>query len=776
MQLGPRITAAREELGYTQAQLAERVPCNPQTISNWETGRRQPRYQELLRLAEVLRRPVSWFLGEEAGGDAGWEHVQAALDRPAGRGGGDLLVPVVGYLGDGSEPVLVREPCGWRLFAAAQVEGVTLWQVRGDAHHPLLQDGDLVAVEAADTAAPGQLVTARLTDGTELLQRLGAGGALESANPGYPARREPGAAITGVVRWQHRDHRPAPDLVGDAAERLAWVQEAESELGALEGRIERGEGQWSELRALCDRVVAAAEALRPVYGSAVLEPAARALARSARGLGEQGDYPEAVRLARQAEAFYQAVEEVGGRSRDALNNLYNLSQLALFLGDLAEAEDAARRAAECDDWTVRWKALKNLAELRANYRGEDPPDDLCDDILALADAHADEDPVQAHLARSVAQEIRGNAAFTRGDLPAAEAAARQELAAAEAAGGPYRLANALLNLAHYAVMRGDADTATNALTRAAPLTFGQALGDLDAMRLAHLAAALALRGEVDRARATLHGAMRQAARLESPRAALMAELAGLVLAKVSGDLLAREDHAAASTGWSPGARDDAVPSGLGGSALAAAARRLRRRVQGHLHHHRQRAGRRDLRQGRRSERAAGGQRHGAAPRQRQQPHRPARAHGRRRPLRDRPGRPGAARRGRAALHPGRPAQHACHGGDPPRRQPRSAGHADRHGRRDGGAGAAGAGQRRDRAGRRRPGRPGAARRRRAQRTVPARSARRVRSGAQRCEADLPADRPQRQLAAQPRRAAAGEHRGDRPDARRPRRRPPWRDP
>lgn len=559
--IGHRITAAREALGYTQAQLAERIPCNPQTVSNWETGRRQPRYADLLRLAEVLGRPVSWLLGEDAT-DAGWESVRAAIERATDElanvrrlvderrrpAGGARLVPIAGRIEGGARPMVVREPEGWRVLPVEQAEGLTIYRVAGDAHYPVLQPGDLVAVQPADSAEAGALVTARLDDGTELLARLGADGGLETINPAYAPERGP-YTITAVVRWQHRDLQPVGDPAELAAAELERLRRAEQEVLALEARIERGDGQWTDLVDYAEEVATAAEALRGVYGSAAVAHAALALSRCARALGELGRYAEALAVARRAEDHFVSIERVGERSRDALNNLYNLSQLALFLGDLATAAAAAETAATCADWRVRWKALKNLAEIRANFQGAPAGESLCADILALAEAHEAEDPVEAALARSVAHEIRGNAAFTRGDLSAARAAAAAQLAAAEAAGLPYRIANALIDLGAYAAYDGDAGAALEALGRAAPYTADQSLGDLDALRESHYAAALALEGNLARARVALHSAMRRAATLGSQRAALAAELAGLILAGVADDPLAREDHASAARGY-----------------------------------------------------------------------------------------------------------------------------------------------------------------------------------------------------------------------------------
>jgi transcriptional regulator with XRE-family HTH domain len=559
--LAQRIAAAREALGYTQAQLAERVPCNAQTVSNWENGRRQPRYDDLLRLAEVLGRPVSWFLGEPAA-DEGWRQVGAGLERmrdelervrglidrrepPSAPTFVEPLVPLAGRVGVGPVSEVLRGPCGWVQLSAAQCAGVAILRLEGDAHYPLLRDGDLLGFRPASGAAPGEMVTARLASGLEVCKRLGLDGSLESVNASYPPMAGE-VTITGRLAWVWRDVEGREDPAAEAARRAEWLAAAEAEVAEVEARIERGDGQWQELQALCERIRDEAERLRPVYGSAVVRPAALAMGRTARALGERGHYGEALVAARAAEEAYASLERVGDRGRDALNNLYNVSQLALFTGDVDLALSAAAQAAECADWVVRWKALKNLDEIRVNYRAESVGEDVGRELLHLAEVHRAEDAVQADLASSVAHEIRGNAAFVRGDVAAARAAAERQVAAAESAGLPYRIANAWLDVAQYALVDGDAAAAAPALARVAELTAAQDLGDLEAMRAAHQATLEALGGDLARARTTLFAALRQAAAVGSPRAGLMAELAGLELARGAGDEAAFADHLAAA--------------------------------------------------------------------------------------------------------------------------------------------------------------------------------------------------------------------------------------
>ena len=60
--LGERVADARETLGMTQAEAAQRMAVKVSTLKSWETGRTQPRPNKLQMLAGVLGVPFSWLL------------------------------------------------------------------------------------------------------------------------------------------------------------------------------------------------------------------------------------------------------------------------------------------------------------------------------------------------------------------------------------------------------------------------------------------------------------------------------------------------------------------------------------------------------------------------------------------------------------------------------------------------------------------------------------------------------------------------------------------
>lgn len=58
-----KLKELREMCGISQAQLAEVLCVTPQTISNYETGKREPKFAELIRLSEYFHVSIDYLIG-----------------------------------------------------------------------------------------------------------------------------------------------------------------------------------------------------------------------------------------------------------------------------------------------------------------------------------------------------------------------------------------------------------------------------------------------------------------------------------------------------------------------------------------------------------------------------------------------------------------------------------------------------------------------------------------------------------------------------------------
>lgn len=60
--LGVKIQLIREERKISQEQLAQAIGCSQSALSNYEKGKRRIYLSQLEKLAEVLQKPMSYFV------------------------------------------------------------------------------------------------------------------------------------------------------------------------------------------------------------------------------------------------------------------------------------------------------------------------------------------------------------------------------------------------------------------------------------------------------------------------------------------------------------------------------------------------------------------------------------------------------------------------------------------------------------------------------------------------------------------------------------------
>ncbi|MBD3363290.1 helix-turn-helix domain-containing protein [Candidatus Dojkabacteria bacterium] len=63
--LGRRLKEARGEAGLSQLQVAVALGVSDKTISGYESGRISPPINKLQKIADLLKKPVSYFIGSD---------------------------------------------------------------------------------------------------------------------------------------------------------------------------------------------------------------------------------------------------------------------------------------------------------------------------------------------------------------------------------------------------------------------------------------------------------------------------------------------------------------------------------------------------------------------------------------------------------------------------------------------------------------------------------------------------------------------------------------
>ncbi len=64
--IGERIQQAREESGFTQEELAAKLNCTQSALSNYELGKRRLYLAGLAYVAQILGKPLSYFVDSPA--------------------------------------------------------------------------------------------------------------------------------------------------------------------------------------------------------------------------------------------------------------------------------------------------------------------------------------------------------------------------------------------------------------------------------------------------------------------------------------------------------------------------------------------------------------------------------------------------------------------------------------------------------------------------------------------------------------------------------------
>ncbi len=64
-EIGKKIQIAREERGWTQSDLAERLEITQAALSNYELGKRRLYLNQIQKFADILEKDLSFFISDE---------------------------------------------------------------------------------------------------------------------------------------------------------------------------------------------------------------------------------------------------------------------------------------------------------------------------------------------------------------------------------------------------------------------------------------------------------------------------------------------------------------------------------------------------------------------------------------------------------------------------------------------------------------------------------------------------------------------------------------
>ena len=156
----------RKSMGFTQDEIANKLKIAKSTVSMYETGKRQPDFKKLIKIANLFNVNMDYLLGRS----------DISLAFPTNKSGNNsgLWIPVLGRLTAGIPINMVTDIIDQDQITeemAASGEYFAL-QIHGDSMEPKMSDGDVVIVRQQDDAESGEIVIATINGDDATCKRL----------------------------------------------------------------------------------------------------------------------------------------------------------------------------------------------------------------------------------------------------------------------------------------------------------------------------------------------------------------------------------------------------------------------------------------------------------------------------------------------------------------------------------------------------------------------------------------------------------------------------
>ncbi len=134
------IKRQREKNGFSQAELGRRLGVGQSTVAMWESGKNNPEYGTLLKLADIF--------------GVGIDILAGGLTATGG-----LTIPVLGRVQAGVPITAVEDIIGYEDISAEMRRHGEYFalQIRGDSMEPRMKEGDIVIVRRQDVVNNGEI-------------------------------------------------------------------------------------------------------------------------------------------------------------------------------------------------------------------------------------------------------------------------------------------------------------------------------------------------------------------------------------------------------------------------------------------------------------------------------------------------------------------------------------------------------------------------------------------------------------------------------------------
>lgn len=164
-----RLRALRKAHDLTQVQFAKEFLVASGTIAMWETGKREPDFSTMQRLADFFDVSVDYLLGrtDEAEYSSGYNDNW-------GESRNVRRIPIIGRVQAGIPVEAMEDFLGYEEFSGPSdsAEDFFALEVKGDSMEPKISEGDVVIVRKQSDCDNGDLAVALVGGGDATVKRI----------------------------------------------------------------------------------------------------------------------------------------------------------------------------------------------------------------------------------------------------------------------------------------------------------------------------------------------------------------------------------------------------------------------------------------------------------------------------------------------------------------------------------------------------------------------------------------------------------------------------
>ena len=167
----------RKRAGLTQVELARKLHVANGTIAMWETGKREPNFETIQKIAGILNVSIDDLIGEH----------RESLISPKKRG---IKIPVLGRVVAGVPVEAVQDVIDYEEIdeEMAKTGEFFALQIQGDSMEPRIKSGDVVIVRKQDIVDSGDIAIVMVNGDDATCKKFVKhknGVSLVSMNPAY---------------------------------------------------------------------------------------------------------------------------------------------------------------------------------------------------------------------------------------------------------------------------------------------------------------------------------------------------------------------------------------------------------------------------------------------------------------------------------------------------------------------------------------------------------------------------------------------------------------